>query len=195
MKPTFVVYIDESGDEGFNSTPGTSDWFVISGVVVRKTHDLQLVKMLDNVRAQLNIKARKPLHFRDMEGQEKLFYVNEIAKSELKVISVLIYKPAIKLKRKSLTESISIKWDVIKSNQISAHTPRARAGLQIADAVAGSFFNAARYHAVNNGDECANLLKGVVYNNQGKYQGYGIKIWPNETLNSGKFAWLLSAYK
>lgn len=34
-EPTFNVYLDESGDEGFQFGQGSSDWFVLSAVVTR----------------------------------------------------------------------------------------------------------------------------------------------------------------
>jgi hypothetical protein len=40
MAATFVVYIDESGDEGFAFSEGSSEWFILSGVVTRKAKDL-----------------------------------------------------------------------------------------------------------------------------------------------------------
>ena len=35
MSASFVVYVDESGDEGFSFGQGSSDWFVLSAVITR----------------------------------------------------------------------------------------------------------------------------------------------------------------
>ena len=59
MTPTFVVYIDESGDEGFSFGRGSSEWFVLSGVITRKAHDLETVKLVDKVRARLGKPEKK----------------------------------------------------------------------------------------------------------------------------------------
>ena len=53
MNPSFVVYIDESGDEGFvfnGDGSGSSRWFVLSAAVIRKVNDLQMVSCLKEVR-------------------------------------------------------------------------------------------------------------------------------------------------
>ncbi len=46
MPPTFVVYIDESGDEGFLFEKGSSEWFIISAAITRKVSDLETVKLI-----------------------------------------------------------------------------------------------------------------------------------------------------
>lgn len=49
MTATFVVYIDESGDEGFAFDRGSSAWFVLLAVIVKKTEELATVKLVDTV--------------------------------------------------------------------------------------------------------------------------------------------------
>ena len=41
MSATFVVYIDESGDEGFSFGKGSSEWFVLSAVVTKKAQNAE----------------------------------------------------------------------------------------------------------------------------------------------------------
>jgi hypothetical protein len=65
MKPraSFVVYVDESGDEGFafkEPYTGSSHWFVLSAVVTHKCLDLETVKLVDEVRQHLCYKRRQP---------------------------------------------------------------------------------------------------------------------------------------
>ena len=90
-----MVYIDESGDEGFSFKPGCSEWFVLSGVVVRNSSDLEVVKLVDEVREQLNKPDRKPLHFRDLKHQQRLPYIQRISSARLRVLSVFVHKPTI----------------------------------------------------------------------------------------------------
>jgi hypothetical protein len=92
---TFVVYIDESGDEGFLFEKGSSRWFILSGVVTRKTNDLETVKLIDEVRAQLKHPDLVPLHFRKLKHEHRLPLVSRIAKADLKIVSVLVNKPMI----------------------------------------------------------------------------------------------------
>lgn len=96
MAPTFVAYIDESGDEGFAFGKGSSDWFVLSAIVVRKATDLLVVKLVDDVRSQLGRPPKSPLHFRDLKHEQRLPFVNLISKADLRVVSVLVHKPSLK---------------------------------------------------------------------------------------------------
>ena len=55
-KASFVVYIDESGDEGFvfnGDGSGSSRWLVLSAAVIRKANDLRMVSCLKEVREVL----------------------------------------------------------------------------------------------------------------------------------------------
>lgn len=261
MSATFVLYIDESGDEGFSFGGGSSDWFVLSGVVTHKATDLDEVKLVDRVRALLEKPAKKPLHFRRLKHEQRLPYVAEIAKARLRTVSVLVHKPSLKepekfqeryrlyfytvryllervswycrdhrpakgigdgsaevvfsnrsgmsyeelkdylyfLQRKTGMFDVRIDWSLIKPNNITAYTPGKRMGLQIADAVAGSFYYAvqpSKYGFTE--DRYALTLKPVVYSRRGRYLGYGLKFWPREAddlvRNEKNLAWVRSGY-
>ena len=98
--PSFVAYVDESGDEGFKLGSGSSEWFVLAAVVLRRENELEQVKLIDDVRQQLNsnrkpehqIPSRKPLHFRDLRHEPRKFYAARIAQADLRTISVLVCK-------------------------------------------------------------------------------------------------------
>ncbi len=262
MAATFVIYIDESGDEGFSFSEGSSEWFILSGVITRKAKDLETVKLIDKVRKVLNKPPKKPLHFRDLKHEQRLPLVGEIAKAELRTVSVLIHKPSLKeteifqeryrlyfyavrflfervswyckdhktsqevgdgtaeivfsnrsgmsyeelrnylkyLKDKTGYFDVRIDWSVIDvdgANKITAYSSGKRMGLQIADAVASSFYYAvqsSQYGYVE--DRYARMLKTVVYSRAGRYVGYGLKFWPREVdekLHSEpQFGWLRS---
>lgn len=51
--PTFVVFVDESGDEGFRFDRGSPEWFVLSAVAARTIEELPIVKLVDQVRSLL----------------------------------------------------------------------------------------------------------------------------------------------
>jgi len=243
MNPTFVVYVDESGDEGFSFGRGSSDWFVLSAVITREAKDLQVVKLVDKVRTQLGKPDKMPLHFRDLKHEQRLPFMAEIASADLRTASVLVHKPSLKEPEKFqeryrlyfyavryLFERVSwycrdhktprdrgdgsagmifsnrsgmsydemkdylgyleentgpfdvrIEWSVVKPSQIVAFSPGKRMGLQIADAVASSFFYAVQptQHGFTE-DRYARMLKPVVYHREGRYLGYGLKFWPRE---------------
>jgi hypothetical protein len=262
VSATFVVYVDESGDEGFAFGQGSSEWFVLSGVVTRKASDLDTVKLVDRVRAHLDKPEKKPLHFRDLRHEQRLPFVDAIAKADLRALAVLVHKPALEEPEKFqeryrlyfyaaryLLERVSwycrdhkgaadpgdgsaqivfsnrsgmsyvelreylqhlqtqtglfdvrIDWSVIRPEQVTAYTAGKRMGLQVADAVAGSFYYAAQpsQHGYTE-DRYARMLKRVVYHREGRYQGYGLKFWPREVSQmverEERFAWVRQDYK
>ena len=98
MVASFVVYIDESGDEGFQFDKGSSKWFVLSAAITHKATDLATVKLVDTVRATLGRKDNAPLHFRGLKHEHRLPFLHEIAQADLKTVSVFIHKPAIFLR-------------------------------------------------------------------------------------------------
>lgn len=76
---SFVVYIDESGDEGLNCAGNASSWFVLSATITRKSRDLETVKVVDTVRELLKRPLKKPLHFRDLRHEHRLPFVSLLA--------------------------------------------------------------------------------------------------------------------
>jgi len=98
MPPSYRIYIDESGDEGFAFKPnaeGSSQWFVLSAVIVRNTNDLSLVACMRESRAMLNRQPKQPLHFAKMEHGQRLAWVQRISKMPIRNVSVLVHKPSI----------------------------------------------------------------------------------------------------
>jgi len=92
---SYVVYIDESGCEGFRFGDGSSSWFVLSAVVTRTHLDLETVKLVDDVRAILGKEPKKPLHFRDLKHHHRRPFAQAIAAARLRTVSVMVHKPSI----------------------------------------------------------------------------------------------------
>lgn len=95
-RPSFIAYIDESGDEGFRFHKGSSEWFVLAAAITRKEIDLETVKLIDEVRRELGKPERKPLHFRDLKHEQKLPYLAKIAAARVRSIVILVHKPSLK---------------------------------------------------------------------------------------------------
>ncbi len=96
---SFVVYIDESGDEGFRFLPnesGSSRWFVLSAVVYRKETDLDAVGLLKRVRSAIGKDPKTTLHFRNLKHEHRVPYARAIGEAPLRIISVQVYKPELK---------------------------------------------------------------------------------------------------
>lgn len=257
MAVSFVVHVDESGDEGFRFDEGSSEWFLLSGVVLRRSSELSEVKLVDEVRDQLGKPPKKPLHFRDLKHHHRVPYVDRIAQASLRIVNILVHKPSLTepevfqqgyrlyfyavrylLERvswfcrdhrraddpgdgtaeivfsnrasMSYTEMreyltlladlrTSIVWDVIKPKQVVAYSGTRRMGLQIADAVAGSFYKAVELDRLGyTEDRYARTLRPVVYRYNGRARNYGLKFWPVEVAHmvdtEARFAWLREVY-
>jgi hypothetical protein len=97
-KPSFVVYIDESGDEGFvfrEDGSGSSRWFVLSAAVIRRSNDSQMVSCLKSVREVLHKEPKTALHFVDLKHEQRIPYVRRVGELPIRTVSVLIHKPSI----------------------------------------------------------------------------------------------------
>ena len=97
---TFVAYIDEAGDEGFKFGQGSSEWFVLGAVMLRRASEMPELRLIDDVRARLNrgraadrqYPAKKALHFRDLQHDVRKYYASRIAQARLTSAVVLIKK-------------------------------------------------------------------------------------------------------
>ncbi len=261
MNPTYVIYIDESGDEGFSFGKGSSDWFVLSAIIIRKAKDLETVKLVDVVRSKLSKPDRKPLHFRDLKHEQRLVFIDAISRGSIRCLTVMTHKPSLKepekfqeryhlyfynvryllervswfcrdhrtnldkgdgsveiifsnrssmsyddlrlylerLKIQVQALDIRIDWSIIKTDQITAFPAGRRMGLQIADAVASSFYYSvqpSQYGFVEG--RYARMLKQVIYHHHGVFIGYGLKFWPRESdsvwKNDTRYDWLHDEY-
>jgi hypothetical protein len=76
------------------------------------------------------------------------------------------------------SSTVGIDWSVIAPARIKASQHSKSMGLQLADAVAGSFWNAVNPNRLGfTEDRYARMLKPTVYK-RSSYLGYGIKLWP-----------------
>ncbi len=95
----FVTYIDESGDEGFtfrDDGSGSSRWFVLSAVVIRKQNDHQMVACLKATKEVLGRNHAVPLHFVDLRYEQRIPFIRRIGALPIRTVSILVYKPIIR---------------------------------------------------------------------------------------------------
>lgn len=98
MTTSFVAYIDESGCEGFKFLPdeqGSSRWFVLSALVVRKENDLQMVQLARQARELLKKQPKQVLHFRDLKHEQRVPLARLIGTAQVRTVNVLVHKPSI----------------------------------------------------------------------------------------------------
>lgn len=87
----FNVYIDESGDEGFK--PGSTDWFVVAAVIVRREDDLAVSACVDKMKAAFGVAADRPLHWvKRRNHSDRRFMVRELAGQPIWVSAVAMNK-------------------------------------------------------------------------------------------------------
>lgn len=97
----FNAYIDEAGDEGFKRPteigPGTSSqWLVLTGVIVPEENDLPLSRTVDELRTHLGKPGPKPLHFRLLRTHERKRAAMALLATKPFVFSVVaLWKPGI----------------------------------------------------------------------------------------------------
>lgn len=85
------------------------------------------------------------------------------------------------IRGKSDPMEVRIDWNVIDPSMVSAVEHSKLAGLQVADAVASSFFfsvNLNRYGEVE--DKYSRFLLPNCYRHRGAALGYGLKFWPED---------------
>ncbi len=94
---------------------------------------------------------------------------------------------------------IRIEWNVVRPTQLIAAPAGRLLGLQVADAVAGSFWYAVEQSQYGfNEPRYAQMLKPVVYQRKGTYLGYGLKFFPRDimdVLDEPRYDWITSVYK
>jgi Protein of unknown function (DUF3800) len=99
MESSFVTYIDESGDEGFvfnKDGSGSSRWFVLSAVVIRRENGLKMVPCLEEVRALLRKAPKFPIHFVDLKHAQRIAYIQRVGNLPIRTVNVLTCKPLIR---------------------------------------------------------------------------------------------------
>lgn len=102
MGCSFVAYVDEAGDEGFNSKG--SEWFVLSALVTDKVDEnAMLEEVLNSVLLRLGKRKKKPLHFRKLSHHQRVPYIAQIAAAPVRAISILVHKPSL-LKRETFNK-------------------------------------------------------------------------------------------
>jgi hypothetical protein len=253
MMASFCAYIDESGDEGFKfrtnpDEEASSDWFILAAFITRKKTDLQTVRIIERVRAELKLNPRKHIHWKKLKHPQKVRYAQIIASTQSRVMAVCVHKPSLMepekfseryrlyfyavrylveriswlvrdkhnpdkwggdgtaellfsnrqgmsydemrdylrllSKQKQAGQDIRIDFEKVPIENLKTHTPGKSMGLQLADAVAGAFFNALERDKFDNTEpRYIQTMTPVLYRDNKNLQGYGLKIVPRESLS------------
>jgi len=99
---SFIAYIDESGDEGFvfdkndGKKNGSSHWFVLSALLVRRINSHVTVELANDIRKAIGIPDRKSIHFKEIRNHhKKLKAIEVLMTGKIKHITILVHKPSL----------------------------------------------------------------------------------------------------
>lgn len=101
MTHSFIVYIDESGDDGLMNfrvprKGGASHWLALGAVVWRASRDLEAVQWAKGIQSQLPQQRKsKALHFSELTHSQRIMAVNELHNKPFKLTCVIANKPII----------------------------------------------------------------------------------------------------
>jgi hypothetical protein len=112
--PSFIVYIDESGDDGF-VFPRSSEWLVMSAVLVPLSQHSNVIHRTQDILTPVGWSKGKSVHFGSIDHERRVFLASEIATLPVVVTSILAHKP-------SITESEALKTK--RSGRFYAYTVR-----------------------------------------------------------------------
>ncbi len=96
MSVGYVAYIDEAGDDGIRapnaSLSNTSQWMIISAVVVKATNEPQILQDFRNAVMSLEQHQMTHLHFRKLNDDKKAQICSKIAEMRIRAFVVLSHK-------------------------------------------------------------------------------------------------------
>jgi hypothetical protein len=92
-KYDYIAYIDESGDDGLKavkplSFPGSSEWLVLSAVVIRAANESKVAGWVQDIRSGFRSNQAKALHFADLSHTNKITACKKIATLDLRCFAV-----------------------------------------------------------------------------------------------------------
>lgn len=93
----FVAYIDESGDDGLKRVQpidanGSSEWLIISAVVVQLSNENAVGRWQRDLLRDLNLTQRRDIHFKDLHPTKKLIAAQRVASHPLRCFVVISNK-------------------------------------------------------------------------------------------------------
>lgn len=99
MAHSFVAYIDESGDEGFKfrAEPGrgSSEWFVLSALMIPQVQDIIEVKKFHEVIRPMEVARKAPIHFAKLSHEQRVAVCAAIGVSGFRTVNISVHKPSL----------------------------------------------------------------------------------------------------
>lgn len=97
MVVSYVAYIDEAGDDGLKKVyplyeDGSSEWFVLSCLLVRIENDNYLVKLAEDIVSKFKNSQSKFIHYRDLIHPKKIIACEALANAKIRSFVVMSNK-------------------------------------------------------------------------------------------------------
>lgn len=108
----YIVYIDEAGDFGLKTVApidarGASEWFILSGAVVRKENEHKVPQWLKTIRDQAKNNQSVDLHFRTLSDRQKRIVCERTAQIHMRLFVVISNKRNMRRHKNQSASNIS----------------------------------------------------------------------------------------
>ena len=95
--PGYIAYIDEAGDDGLRQIKtrdqtGSSEWLVLSAVVVRADREKEVIGWVRDIVAAMQQKQLTHLHYAKLSPEKRLLACELLAQLPLRIFVVLSHK-------------------------------------------------------------------------------------------------------
>lgn len=106
----YHLYVDEAGDDGTDTVrpldpEGSSEWFVLAGVLVRSHRRGELLDCLRRMKERAGLEPHRMLHFRDLDADAQAAVVSELASFRVGLVAVASNKQNMRSYRNPRIES------------------------------------------------------------------------------------------
>src|ERR1700733_6065863 len=96
----YVAYIDEAGDPGLKRLrpdvpTGSSEWFVLSAIVVSKKHEMAVRDWTAAMIAETGRHQRTDLHFRNLHESHRTLVCTMLANNPVRCFAVCSHKKSL----------------------------------------------------------------------------------------------------
>lgn len=97
MRHGFYLFVDEAGDEGLerirpDDKNGSSEYFVMCGVLVRATKYAELVSSFNKIKLTIGLDSNDQIHFRDLDERQKLTVISALSDLRFGIVAIVSNK-------------------------------------------------------------------------------------------------------
>ena len=119
MNYGFDLYIDEAGDEGIDDIRvadgvGSSEYFVLSGVLIRTHRHSELAKFVLKLKSSLGLEDRDEIHFRDLDAIQQRKAISDIGRFKAGLICIVSNKRNMHRYRNRRVEKKNLKYQIVE---------------------------------------------------------------------------------